>query len=374
MCIRDSTYTIVALTSLENDGDVENDAFFTDVTYLQPNDIGVSEIISPISGELLSSSVPIILMISNYGGEVQTNFEVNFIVDGELISEIVAGPLAGNSTIEYTFTQTVDLSGFGSYSVVAYTNLEGDSDSINDSIIGIISNINCSPVANCSGYDDGFQFFQIADIVNLSGCEGGYSNFTDLSTDLVIGETYDVTVTTGYGDQHMRIWIDFNDDFNFTSDEIIVSDYVIAPGQAQGSYTETFQLTIPQSSVFGTHLMRIKANWLAPVPDDACADTVYGETEDYTVNIVESLGISNLNIDGMIIYPNPIDNQINIVQNSNKILDVFIFDVSGKLILQSKVSYTSNTINVSSLGSGIYFLQICIDGCESSNSYKVVKK
>ena len=281
-----NTYAIVAITNLENDGDVENDAFFADVTFLQPNDIGVSEIISPISGELLTSSEPIILVISNYGGETQTNFEVNFLIDGELITEIVPGPLVGNSSIEHTFNQTVDLSGFGSYSIVAYTNLEGDSDSMNDSTIGIVSNINCSPVANCSGYDDGFQFFQIADIVNPSGCEGGYSNFTDLSTDLAIGETYDVTVTTGYGDQHMRIWIDFNDDFNFTLDEIIVSDYVIAPGQALGSYTETFPLTIPESSVTGTHLMRIKANWAAPVPDDACADTVYGETEDYTVNIV----------------------------------------------------------------------------------------
>ena len=281
-----NTYAIVAFTNLENDGDVENDAFFADVTFLQPNDIGVSEIISPVSGELLTSSEPIILVISNFGGETQTNFEVNFLLDGELITEIVEGPLVGNSSIEYTFNQTLDLSGFGSYSVVAYTNLEGDSDSMNDSSLGIVSNINCSPVANCSGYDDGFQFFQIADIVNPSGCEGGYSNFTDLSTDLVIGETYDVTVTTGYGDQHMRIWIDFNDDFNFTSDEIIVSDYVIAPGQALGSYTETFQLTIPEISVTGTHLMRIKANWAAPVPDDACADTVYGETEDYTVNII----------------------------------------------------------------------------------------
>ena len=281
-----NTYAIVAFTNLENDGDVENDAFFADVTFLQPNDIGVSEIISPVSGELLTSSEPIILVISNFGGETQTNFEVNFLLDGELITEIVEGPLVGNSSIEYTFNQTLDLSGFGSYSVVAYTNLEGDSDSMNDSSLGIVSNINCSPVANCSGYDDGFQFFQIADIVNPSGCEGGYSNFTDLSTDLVIGETYDVTVTTGYGDQHMRIWIDFNDDFNFTLDEIIVSDYIIAPGQAQGSYTETFQLTIPETSVSGTHLMRIKANWAAPVPDDACADTVYGETEDYTVNII----------------------------------------------------------------------------------------
>ena len=49
-----NTYAIVAFTNLENDGDVENDAFFADVTFLQPNDIGVSEIISPVSGELLT--------------------------------------------------------------------------------------------------------------------------------------------------------------------------------------------------------------------------------------------------------------------------------------------------------------------------------
>ena len=120
--------------------------------------------------------------------------------------------------------------------------------------------------------------------------------------------------------------------------------------------------------------MRAKANWNAPVPDDACEETTYGETEDYTVEIVESLGISNLNIDGLSVFPNPIDNQINIIQNSNKILDVYIFDVTGKLILQSNANYRSNTINVASLGSGIYFLQICNDGCESSNFYKVVKK
>ena len=99
----------------------------------------------------------------------------------------------------------------------------------------------------------------LADIDNPSGCEGGYSNFTNLSTDLVVGDTYDVTVTTGYGDQHVRIWIDYNDDFIFSLDEMVVSDYEIANGQGQGSYTETFQMTIPEGAVLGTHTMRIKS-------------------------------------------------------------------------------------------------------------------
>ena len=154
----------------------------------------------------------------------------------------------------------------------------------------------------------------------------------------------------------------------------MVNNYIIAPGQGPGSYTETIPFNLPADSPVGIHTLRAKANWNAPVPDDSCEETTYGETEDYTVEIVESLSINNLNIEGLMIYPNPIENQINIIQNSNETFDVFIFDVTGKLILRSETNYTSNTINVSSLGSGIYFLQICSNGCESSNFYKVVKK
>ena len=54
--------------------------------------------------------------------------------------------------------------------------------------------------------------------------------------------TYDLTVTTGYGDQYVTVWIDFNDDYTFTNNERVVIDHVIAPGQGSGSYTETFDL------------------------------------------------------------------------------------------------------------------------------------
>ena len=37
--------------------------------------------------------------------------------------------------------------------------------------------------------------------------------------------------------------------------------------------------------------MRVKTNWNSGVPDDACETPHYGQTEDYTVNIVTSLGI-----------------------------------------------------------------------------------
>ena len=110
--------------------------------------------------------------------------------------------------MEYTFTQTVDVSVFGTYTITVYTSLDGDSDTSNDSSTSDITNINCAPSMDCS-FADGFQLFQLGDINNESGCEG-YGDFTDQSTDVELGETYDVTMTTGYGNQFVRIWIDYN--------------------------------------------------------------------------------------------------------------------------------------------------------------------
>ena len=33
--------------------------------------------------------------------------------------------------------------------------------------------------------------------------------------------TYELTVTTGYGDQYITVWIDFNDDLEFSNEEIV---------------------------------------------------------------------------------------------------------------------------------------------------------
>ena len=366
MSILGNIYNITSFVTLSEDGDFENDSFTAEVTHLNANDIGVSNIVSPVSGELLSSSEQVTITINNFGGATQYDFDVTFEINGVSYTETVPGPLAPNSFIEYTFNQTVDLSSFGTYAIVAYTSLDTDFDPTNDLWQSSITNINCSPVADCAGYDDGFQLFQVADIDNPSGCEGGYSNFTNLSTDLVVGDTYDVTVTTGYGDQHVRIWIDYNDDFIFSLDEMVVSDYEIANGQGQGSYTETFQMTIPEGAVLGTHIMRIKSNWQSQVPDDACEDTTYGETEDYTVNLVTSLGFGDfeLNNSELIIYSTD-NNMFNIKLNTNEteLMTFSVYDTTGKIIVFNNIEKMNNNaylydLDMSYASPGVYFVKI----------------
>jgi hypothetical protein len=368
----EALYTIVATVSLTEDEDAENDSYEVEIEHLISFDTGVTAMISPTSGILLSAAEQVTVEITNFGGATLTNFEVTYEMDGESVTETVPGPLEGNSTMEFTFSQTVDLSTPGSYSFTCYTSLSGDDVPLNDSASVDIINSNCSPSLNCS-VGDGLQLFQLEDINNPSGCEG-YGDFTDLITDIAPEDIYNVTMTTGYGNQFVRIWIDMNDDYNYTINEIILDNYVIAEGSGSGTFTETVQIIIPESAIIGAHTMRVKTNWNGPVPDDACEETTYGETEDYMVNIIESLDTDNIQIENISIYPNPINNMLNVNVGSNSGLKYSIFNIMGQIIFNGKFTSSSNRIDFSDLSKGVYFLKVRDIQLNKQNTYKLIKE
>jgi hypothetical protein len=370
------TYVIYSYTALSGDEDSSNDGITKDVQHLNPNDLGVTGISSPVSGTNLSANELVTIEITNFGGAEQSNFEVSYVLNGEQVTETVDGPLAGNSSTDYIFTQTADLSAFGLYEITATVNIENDSDESNNSISVNVNNSNCTPTGDLS-FGDGFHLFQVGDINNNTGEGGpGYEDFTNLSTDLEQGSTNDLTVTTGYGNQNIRVWIDFNDDFVFTLDEVVVDNYVIAPGSAAGDYTETMQLVVPDDATLGEHIMRAKTNWNAPVPDDACEETNYGETEDYIVNIVESLGIDDsilANSEFRIISQD--NNQFNISLSTlyNDDISFSVYNVSGQVIVFNNISKNSDKylydLDMSYAAAGVYLVKMG----NSSIGYRVGK-
>jgi len=310
------TYTIVASTNLAGDEDLTNDSTTADVTHLQPDDLGTTAITSPTSGTNLTATETVTVTVNNFGGATQSNFDLTYDLNGTPVTEVVPGPLAGNSSMSYSFTQTADLSAFGNYNLSATTSLAGDSDTSNDLTAIVVTNSNCQPTMDCS-FGDGFQLFSVTTINNPSGCEG-YADFTAQIADMEPGSTNTLTVTTGYGDQFVSVWIDFNDDFVFTSNELVVNNYEIASGQAGGSYTETMDLVVPAGAALGQHLMRAKTNWNAPVPADACDETTFGETEDYTAN-VGTLGLNDNAFN---------DSELVVINNGNNVFDISIATTS----------------------------------------------
>ncbi len=159
----------------------------------------------------------------------------------------------------------------------------------------------CIPTANCS-YGDGINDFAMGDIDNLdNGCSpDGYGDFTDMSTEVQIGNTYEVTLGAGYDNQFVTIWIDFNKNEEFEESEKLLDGFEIT----SAGQLFTTEITIPDGVESGEARMRVKAVWL-DVPVDPCEDVSYGETEDYTVNVsgwlyvdrvVDTLAPGNSNI------------------------------------------------------------------------------
>ena len=217
---------------------------------------------------------------------------------------------------------------------------------------------------NCS-VGDGLSLFQLLDIDNPSGCEG-YGNFTDQMTNVEQGGTHDVTMTTGYGNQYVRIWIDFNDDYSYTMDELVLDNYILGQGFGSGTYTETTQIVLPSDATLGEHTMRVKTNWNAGVPDDSCDETTYGETEDYTVNVVTSLSIGDLEFNGsnMIVYSS--DNEqftIKLTTEYNDLMTLSVYDTRGRILESRNITKTNNlsyvyNLNMSNTEAGIYFIRL----------------
>ncbi|MFT4697632.1 MAG: hypothetical protein ACI9SJ_000761 [Flavobacteriaceae bacterium] len=340
------------------------------------NDIGVTNITSPVTG-LLTNSETITVSVRNYGINDISDPQIQYTINGgAAVTQNLGSTLSAETTESFTFTTTADLSAAGDYVICAQTNLGGDSNGANDEFCKTVTNgvIYCDPGADCS-FGDGFTLVSVEEINNTSGCEG-YADFTDQEATLNPGNTYSVTFTTGYGDQNVKGWIDFNDDGNFETSEIVVPNFIIAPGEAAGVFTETLDLVVPSGVTEGAHRMRFKSNWQADVPNDACEETQYGETEDYTAN-VGSLSVEDLSItQGSLIVTTLPNKQfgISLTTEFDGIASIAIYDILGRTLafnnLQKEGASYNYDLDMSYAASGVYLIKI---GDQDSNTYKSAK-
>ncbi len=360
------TYTLKAFTSLSNDEFNGNDSTSVEITNLFADDIGVTAITSPVSGGNLTNSEAISITITNFGAAAQSGFDVSYVLDGgSPVTETVSDAVAANGTLSYTFGQTGDFSALGDHSLIVYTMLSGDTNNGNDTTSVIVTKTMCQPNSDCS-YGDGIQQLQLAEIDNYSGCDPeGYGDYTDLIAELHQNSSNDLTLTTGYGNQHVRLWIDMNDDFVFSNDEALIEDFVLGDGSGGGTFTETTQLEIAADAPLGEHLMRIKTNWNNPVPEDACEESSYGETEDYTAKILLPTGINNPSGQEEF-YVNKTDNNHFSVHLSNPQMSdamfITVHDLLGRNLIFNKVESHNGEyhfeFDMSYAESGVYLLRI----------------
>lgn len=146
---------------------------------------------------------------------------------------------------------------------------------------------------NCKVGDDINNFILIGEIstqindVNTSCSATSYDNRTQESVSLYENMNYTAQVSTQYpSGEQLIIWIDFNKNFQFESWEKVAYQSAIQP------YNTNVTITIPSSSLgatIGTNIMRATLAFAA-VPNQCGSSSTYGETHDYTVNILASVG------------------------------------------------------------------------------------
>jgi hypothetical protein len=359
-------YMLKTITGLGTDENTENDTLISMVRHLYGDDLGIVELLSPVSGAELSSE-PVTVTIRNFGATTQTDFEVAYILnDEEPVIEQVAGPLESEASMVYTFSTPGDFTAVMDHTLTATSALQGDEDLMNDSLTVTITNTLCQPDLNCE-YGVGIFALEMGGINNISGCDpNGYGNYSNLMPILVRGGFNDMTISTEYGSVYVKVWIDYDDNFVFEPTDVVVDDYIIAEGMAAGSYTETIEVPIPNYVPLGEHMMRIKVNYNDPVPENPCEETLFGETEDYTVLITEETDINQQSLEtNPLIISNQGDNRFRMTfqpVNLEETLTVSVHNLQGQTLISNRVPLNSDRysfdFNMSYAPRGVYLLRL----------------
>lgn len=202
------------------------------------------------------------------------------------------------------------------------------------------------------------DFIELNELSNTTGADGGYADYTSLSASVYAGDDATVTFSCGFKSnsytEYWHIWIDWNADGSFDSDEEMVS----TSSSSNGELSESF--TVPSSATVGSTVMRVTMKY----NDEAtsCESFSYGEVEDYTINVLgRSRGVSETAIADaeLVVYPNPTSNFVEIKYSDDSDLGLInIYNTSGKRVKSIDSDKTYETIDVSDLPNGVYSISI----------------
>ncbi len=296
------------------------------------------------------------------------NFNDIVINEEDITSDFFAlNELLDWSTTYYWRVQPKNLCGEGSYSdIFTFTTLNSFYCLSNFTLVTggeYIDKVSIDSFVNESGSD---EFNAVAD---------GYENFTNLNIPLVTGSTFTLSVDVdpvGFQD-HCYAFIDWNNNFVFENDteRYDLGSAQIFEGQANRIITLETDITIPVNTPLTDIRMRIVIEYFdgdnafgeGPCDDDH--NTEFGETEDYTLTIIEDPLGTDAIFNNFSMFPNPASNNFNVllsVPNVGTAVTLNLFDFTGKLVKsQSKTATTelfSDSINTQDLASGIYVLHI----------------
>lgn len=219
-------------------------------------------------------------------------------------------------------------------------------------------------------YVDGVQLGAINNTGSGSVTGPTYQDYTAQTTDLIRGQSYTITLTSGeYIEDIVGAWIDFDANDVFDASELL--------GEAvtTGAFEQVpFSFTVPLTATLGATRLRARCVFPdtgEPTNADPCANFSWGETEDYSVNIGTNTAVTSTDLNPFFAYPNPADEvlRINIGQGKSQVAE--IFDLQGRTIARHYAQGAPWAMDVSVLANGQYLLRCTVDGRVTTQPFSV---
>lgn len=219
----------------------------------------------------------------------------------------------------------------------------------------------CIPtVDNSSDY---IVSIQVGSVSHNSGqgSAGGYDYYSTPSFNFTPGQSYTVTLIPydAKNRNFWRIWVDFNNDGDFDdSDETI-----LVANNKKGAFSDV--ITIP-AGVDALSPDRMRITMKTGGSPSSCETGFPGEVEDYDVYYGAELFIPSAeNEIKLSIYPNPADNELNlVVEGIENGVYVNIYNATGKLMDSFHMLEHIKQLQLGNYQSGLYFIHLN-DGHES---------
>lgn len=282
------------------------------------------------------------------------------------------GSLIGSTTTATTFAVT-GLTASTTYTFNVRAKDAAGNSSVNSNTV-TVTTLAVSTVTYCvsrgnSTADEFINRVQLGAINNLSGNNGGYGNFTALSTNLVRGTSNSITITPGWTgaafSEAYRVWIDYNRDGDFLdAGEQVFNRNRTTATPISGSFT------VPTTALLGSTRMRVSMKYNAS--PTSCETFSFGEVEDYTVNITASARFDETDPVTLSfnLYPNPVKGDFVNISNLELPSTYRIFNMLGQELGNGKIE--NDAVFIGNLNSGTYLIEVS-DG-KSKNTKRFIKE
>lgn len=286
--------------------------------------------------------------------------------------------LISDTLYNYSIT-AIDAEGNESSAGFVTFTTDGDSDTGGENLT----------YCNSEGSDSSFEwidYVEFVGVVNSTGDDGGYADYTSLSAVVAPGSTNTLLISAGFATsaytEYWKIWIDYDQNGTFDDNEIIAS------GSSSSSDNLSVSVTIPTTATLGTTVMRVSMKYDAE--QTACETFEYGEVEDYTVNITnnatasktiptsdfvaEDVATTVLGFEQAFefkAYPNPSTDFVKINLQNVRELNFEIRNIIGQL--EAKDITDTGIIDVTNMSPGVYFLNVS-DGQKTFNTKLIISE